>query len=137
MSDKNQKIGTWTCEQGGDAEVFQTVKRGRHFYTRCECCGLNQGTGVKRQQRIFDEAKFLDKSAVFIPSGVSASGGVVIEQEPVKKSGAPVLDFDPNEKAPEEIVQSAPVQPADKPGFARFLPGVILLAAAGVGLWMN
>lgn len=55
----NEKLGTWTCSNGGEAGVFQTKKNGRHFYTRCECCGLQQGTGKTRQQRIWNEAQWL------------------------------------------------------------------------------
>jgi hypothetical protein len=140
VNDKNQKIGTWKCERSGVADVFQTVKRGRHFYTRCDCCGLNQGTGSARQQQIFNEAQFIDKSAVVIPSGVSMAAKV-IEHEPVKPEPAKLedkrpgnADFNPKEMPADEPVKA----PADKkPGFMRFLPGVILLAAAGVGVWMS
>lgn len=138
MNEKNQKIASWVCERGGQADVFQTVKRGRHFYTRCDCCGLNQGTGSARQQQIFDEAVFLDKSAVVIPSGVSASGAKVIEPDPEKKPAVenighvPGDDFDPS-----AVVDD--VEPVtEKPRSAmRFFPAVVLLAAAGFGLWMN
>jgi hypothetical protein len=138
VNEKNQKIASWVCERGGQADVYQTVKRGRHFYTRCDCCGLNQGTGAARQQQIFDEAVFLDRSAVAVPSGVSAAGAKVVEQEPVKKPAAesvnpgPGADFDPS-----AIVESGE-QEQEKPRSAlRFLPAVALLVAAGAGLWMN
>lgn len=143
MSGRNPKIGTWKCERGGAADVFQTVKKGRHFYTHCECCGLNQGTGSRRQQQIFNEAQFIDKTSVVIPSGVSMSesseSSKVIEHEPVR----PALEKIPNAAAadfdPKEIPADEP-KPSDKKiaGIARFLPGLALFAlAAGAGLWMN
>lgn len=134
MKPANPKIGVWTCEQGGTAEVFQTVKRGRHFYTKCECCGLNQGTGAGRQQRIFNEAKFIDRAAIAIPSGVTVGGGNVIDQ-PAKGQERIALDFDPTEPAPQSEAESEPTKAGA--GFKRFLPGVLFIAAAGVGLWMN
>ena len=67
----NQVIGYWTCQEGGKAEVFQTKKRGRHFYTRCTCCGFQQGTGANRQQKIYDEAEFLSGVTVVKPSNVN------------------------------------------------------------------
>lgn len=133
MKQTNPKIGHWTCEQGGDAEVFQTVKRGRHFYTKCECCGLNQGTGAARQQRIFDGAQFIDRAAIAIPSGVTIAGGKVIDQ-PAQEPEKVALDFDPTEPAEGEVVSERPPVEAN---FKRFLPGILFVAAAGVGLWMN
>ena len=135
MNEKNQKIADWVCDQGGAAEVFQTVKRGRHFYTRCDCCGLNQGTGTVRQQKIFDEAVFLDKSGVVIPSGVSV-GAKVIEREPVKTLESENISHGPEDFDPSEVSEDLEVQ--EKPRSAlRLLPAVVLLAAAGAGLWMS
>ncbi len=133
MKTQNQKIGTWECERGGAADVFQTVKRGRHFYTKCECCGLNQGTGAGRQQQIFDEAQFIDKTAVVIPSGVTAGGARVIESAPEPKKIESVSDFDPAQ--PLESEPKA-VATSDR-SMVRMMPGVLFLLAAGVGLWMS
>lgn len=132
MKTTNPKIGVWKCERGGEAEVFQTVKRGRHFYTKCDCCGLNQGTGAGRQQQIFDQAQFFDRAAIVIPSGVTASGAKVIEQKPEPEKIA--HDFDPSQPAPEDEKSEA-VAPSG--GIKRFIPGLAFLAAAGVGLWMS
>lgn len=133
MKSANPKIGVWKCERGGVAEVFQTVKRGRHFYTKCDCCGLNQGTGVGRQQQIFDEAEFFDRAAIVIPSGVTAGGAKVIESSPVEPEKI-ADDFDPSRPVPEEE-KSAPVEQGG--GIKRFIPGLVFLTAAGVGLWMS
>ena len=131
MKTVNQKIGTWECERGGLADVFQTVKRGRHFYTKCECCGLNQGTGAGRQQQIFDEAQFIDKTSVVIPSGVTVGGARVIESAPEPKKIE--LDFDPAQPVESE---SKAVQVKER-SIVRFVPAIAFLAAAGVGLWMS
>lgn len=138
----NPQLGYWTCERGGKADVYQTLKKGRHFYTKCSCCGLNQGTGTARQQAIFDEAEFFQEVTIARPSGVvdKADPGAVVndppkvEHKPKQKpepKAAP--DFDPT------LPVDEPVQVIDEPkkGFARFLPGVILLVAAGVGAWMG
>lgn len=130
--ERNEVLGHWTCEQGGRAEVMQTKKRGRHFYTRCDCCGLNQGTGQKRQQRIFDEAEFSDRAALVIPSNVEVGNVIPDKSEPVPKPEP--ADFDPTEPEPESEpsgVTSGAV------GFKKFIPGAVLLLAAGVGVWMN
>jgi hypothetical protein len=137
VNEKNQKIASWVCERGGQADVYQTVKRGRHFYTRCDCCGLNQGTGSARQQQIFDEAVFIDKGTIVVPSGVSVSGAKVVDLDAVKKIegeglGRGAGDFDPSEAV--DSVEPAPEKPRSA---LRFFPVVVLLAAAGAGLWMN
>lgn len=134
MKTVNPKIGVWKCERGGIAEVFQTTKRGRHFYTRCDCCGLNQGTGAGRQQQIFDEAQFIDRAAIAIPSGVTVGGAKVIDLPPPEPEKI-ALDFDPTEPPAPSETKSEPEQTGA--GFKRFLPGVLFIAAAGVGLWMS
>jgi hypothetical protein len=143
VSEPNPVIGSWQCSEGGSAEVKQTKKRGRHFYTQCECCGLQQGTGAALQQRIWDEAEFLPGVAVVRPSNVLEKGNTVSEtgaSEPAKATEpasepepkAPG-DFDPNE--PEPISEPEPTQS----GFsgAKIIAGLALLAAAGVGAWMG
>lgn len=137
---KNELLGHVTCPQGGRAEVRQTKKAGRHFYTSCECCGLNQGAGQARQQHIYDNAEFLQGVTVVRPSNVTETAKPVNDPEPVKPAEAsepeskgqlePVGDFDPAATEPES--NNAPASR----GLVRFLPGVILLAAAGVGAWM-
>lgn len=138
-STNNILLGHVKCSQGGRAEVRQTSKRGRHFYTRCDCCGLNQGTGAARQQHIYDNAEFIAGVTIVKPSNVDETSDAVgdskrieavqeSEREPAPKREA-VGDFDPtaSESEPEK---------SEPRGLVRFLPGVILLAAAGVGAWM-
>lgn len=138
MKPKNEKLGTWKCSAGGTADVFQTKKLGRHFYTHCACCGLNQGTGAARQQKIFDEAVFINPSAVLVPSNVKV-GNVVssvppeLEKPESVKQSAPAQDFNPNEPV-EQVAQSAPAQPFPT---GKLFAGVVLLLAAGAGAWMN
>lgn len=137
----NELLGHVVCSQGGRAEVRQTKKAGRHFYTSCECCGLNQGTGQTRQQHIYDKAEFLPGVTVVRPSNVVETAKPVGEPEPEKPpvsgepepkpKAEPVSDFNPYES--EQVSEPSPASR----GVVRFLPGVILLAAAGVGVWMG
>lgn len=128
----NQLLGHWKCERGGNAEVFQTKKRGSHFYTRCDCCGLNQGTGAGRQQDIYDNAVFLSGVTVVKPSNVSDTPGQkVIEHEPVRVE--PVTrDFDPAID-----IQDEPVEEPEKKTGGVLLPLSIFFAAVGAGLWLS
>lgn len=134
----NELLGYWVCPEGARAEVYQTKKQGRHFYTRCDCCGLNQGTGKTRQQSIFDTAEFLNRDAVVIPSGVVV-GAVVNDSEqpktPANESEQQKTDFDPQQMKAE---QAQSVQPEKSGGaFKAILPLAILGLAIGAGAWMN
>ncbi|WP_444884853.1 hypothetical protein [Microbulbifer sp. PSTR4-B] len=71
---QNPVIGHWQCPEGSKAEVRQAAKRGRHFYTSCDCCGVNMGAGAARQTKIWREAEFLQGADVFKPSNVSDEG---------------------------------------------------------------
>ena len=136
----NEKIGTWVCSNGGVADVYQTIKAGRHFYTRCNCCGLVQGTGKALQQRIYDNAKFIDKGAIAVPTGVDigafldAEVGREIEQPkaPVNddKQQNAAVDFDPN-----EIEQSEPVRGESGGILKKIAPFAVVAAAIGAGIW--
>lgn len=138
MTEPNQVLGHWRCEQGGTAEVKQTRKRGNHFYTNCDCCGLNQGTGQKRQQRIWDEAKFLTGVTVVRPTNVTIQSGAIASEsekvsEPVGEvQSEAVSDYTPAPSGAPEVVERSG-------GFnkAKLFGGLVLLAAAGVGAWMN
>lgn len=127
----NPLLGHWTCEQGGRAEVRQTKKQGRHFYTRCECCGLNQGTGKKRQQAIYDNTEFLQGVTVSRPSGVEDKGRVVSEQPEIEpeKLPPPTGDFDPGEVEDDEQPQEADSKP-------KLLALGAFALALGVGAWL-
>lgn len=138
----NEKIGTWVCGGGGVADVYQTKKQGKHFYTRCDCCGLVQGTGKALQQRIYDTAKFIDKSAIAVPSGVDIGAFLDAEVgQEFKQTEAPVnndkqqseaVDFDPT-----EIEESEPVRREGVGFFKKIVPFFVVAAAVGVGAWMG
>lgn len=138
---QNPKLGTVRCPAGGVADVYQTRKRGRHFYTRCECCGLMQGTGQKRQQYIWDNAEFLPGVTVHKPANVEDAGKGEPEQTGGEQTGgklaysAPEPDFDPAEE-PEEPGQEGENENKRpiRTGLAAL--GVTLLAV-GAGLWMS
>jgi len=135
MKEINILLGHWTCERGGRAEVRQTKKAGRHFYTRCDCCGLIQGTGSKRQQDIYDNAEFIPGVIVVRPSSVNEKSAKVVDEQPKKepeKIGAPVQDFDPTLKTDEPEKE-----PAAKKGLSVFVPGLVFVVAAGLGVWIS
>lgn len=131
MREQNPLLGHWQCPEGGRAEVYQTKKAGRHFYTRCACCGLMQGTGAALQQRIFDQAVFLPAVAVVAPSNVVMDKSRVVEVEPVVTK--PALDFDPSEPVPDERVEAA----TEKPRFDFLVPLGAFLVAGAAALWMH
>lgn len=129
----NQLLGHWTCERGGNAEVYQTKKRGSHFYTRCECCGLNQGTGAGRQQDIYDKAIFVPGVTVVKPSNVGESGKNIINDSPKVEPEKlpPPGDFDPTVVDPEQAKEP------EKKASGVWLPLSIFVAAVGAGIWMG
>lgn len=130
----NEVLGTWTCSAGGEAQVFQTKKQGKHFYTRCDCCGLNQGTGKARQQSIWDNAKFIDKSSLAVPSCVDVGGFIEFEQPGRKedtKQPEQSSDFDPSEMKTEQVQQP------QKSTISKLAPFLVVAAAIGVGAWMG
>ncbi|HCS65472.1 MAG TPA: hypothetical protein DIW64_16185 [Cellvibrio sp.] len=129
MKEQNPILGHWTCPQGGKAEVYQTKKAGRHFYTRCACCGLMQGTGAALQQSIFDNAEFIAGISVVAPSNVVMDRSRVVEGEIAK----PALDFDPSEPVQGEEVEAAP----EKSKFNYLVPLGAFLAAGAAALWMH
>lgn len=135
----NEIIGYWTCPEGGKAEVTQTKKRGRHFNTRCDCCGFNQGTGAPRQQKIWDQAEFLPGVTVVRPSNVTETQAKPPVNEPEPETvpatvEQPALteldDYDPDELSdpePEPETEQAP--PAAGSGL-RKAAGVSLILGA-------
>lgn len=139
----NPQLGYWTCERGGKAEVYQTLKKGRHFYTKCSCCGLNQGTGTARQQAIFDEVELFAEVTIARPSGVvdKADPGAVVNDPPKvehKPRQKPVPkvepDFDPTLPADEPVA----VEPEpEKKSSGVLLALSVFAAAVGVGVWMG
>lgn len=93
-------LGYITCPEGEKAEVRQTSKRGAHFYTRCTCCGLMQGTGDKVQQKIWDNAEWLPGAVFSRPSRVVDRGRVpVVSVESVE----PVATIEQKPSEPESV----------------------------------
>ncbi len=135
---KNPILGKIKCELGSYAEVRQTIKRGRHFYTDCECCGKNQGTKQKRQQKIWDEAEFLEGAVVVKPSNVTdtvkpTQSEVVSEPEGQVQAESDD-DFNPNADL-ETADEDAPAS-GSKIKKAAAAVGVVLLGVGG-GLWLS
>lgn len=136
---ENPKLGTVGCPAGGVADVYQTRKRGKHFYTRCECCGLLQGTGQKRQQFIWDNAEFLPGVTVHKPANVDDTGKGEAEPEAAQEPESapePASDFDP--AAEPEPVNQELEQEQSGSGIKTGLAAVgVTLLAVGAGLWMS
>lgn len=136
----NPKLGTVPCPAGGVADVYQTRKRGRHFYTRCTCCGLLQGTGQKRQQQIWDSAEFLPGVTVHKPANVEDGGQgepePTVAPEAPQPAAAPAGDFDPAADTEPETEEQEPE--ASGGGIRKGLAAVgVTLLAVGAGLWMS
>lgn len=147
MAESNPVLGAIQCPMGNEAQVYQTKKRGRHFYTRCKCCGLQQGTGAERQTDIWSRAKFIADVTVVKPSNVTDSGPTPVnEPEPASEpkaaesgqaslSGATQGDFDPNAE-PEDSGERE--QTAGGSGWRKAAAAVgITTVAAGIGWWMS
>ncbi|WP_086931445.1 hypothetical protein [Agarilytica rhodophyticola] len=151
----NVQIGTWKCSCcGEDAKVFQTKKRGAHFYTYCDASGWNQGTRAARQNKIWREASFKPGLTVTRPSNVTESEPNVVtevsEDEPIvttelteveviaeteltENLGEVETDFNPNEAAEpsSELEESGSRLP-------NIVAGIALIGSAiGGWLWTN
>ncbi|TVZ37678.1 hypothetical protein P886_2021 [Alteromonadaceae bacterium 2753L.S.0a.02] len=141
MSEPNKLLGHWTCPEGGKADVYQTKKRGRHFYTRCDCCGLQQGTGASRQQKIYNEAEFIPGVDFPLPANVSADkkpASQPVTEKPAEPAKATLPDFDPNEAKESEPESEAVTEPASGNGGLMLALGLVGMGlAAGVGAWMS
>lgn len=156
MATKNEVIGHWTCSLGGRAEVTQTKKAGRHFNTRCDCCGFSQATGAKRQQLIWDQAQFIAGKTVAKPSNVSdskQSEPVVTQPESEQETNAeqeykPKSEPEPEQEATlgdyvplskrEEVTEEVTEQVPEGSGVGgKLMAGAAFCLALGVGIWMN
>lgn len=130
-------LGHIECQMGERAEVRQTSKRGAHFYTRCDCCGLMQGTGAKVQQKIWDKAEWLPGAVYSRPSNVTDKGlepvaaiEVVpaIEQKPVEREGVEEYELGDFESEIEES-QNEPAESGEGVKKGLLALGVTVLAA--------
>jgi len=120
------------------AEVYQTKRSGRHFYTDGCACGRNDGTKAPRQQRIWDEAKFLDDSSVHRPSNVTdePKGEIVTETVPDAPDTVDVdADQGGGEPADEDDIDIGDAP--RKRGKGLIALGVVLLSTVGGVLWMG
>ncbi len=135
----NPKLGSIKCALGNQADVYQTTKRGSHFYTRCECCGLMQGTKAQIQQHIWDNTEWVEGVERRQPSNVNATQSEpVSELAPPPAKREPVVDddFDPNA----EPVGDEP-EPEHGSGSSGLRKGLMALGAmvlgVGGGMWLS
>lgn len=142
---QNPVIGHWQCTEGGKAEVRQAAKRGRHFYTQCECCGVQMGTGAARQTKIWNEAEFLPGVNVIKPGNVTDEGqgeSLPAVREAAEPKPEPAKGGDgeaggrwkPGMGEPEET-ETETEQPSGNRGPLVALG--VALAALGAGVWMS
>ncbi len=111
------RVDCFTC--GERSAVMQTKRKGAHLYTRCSSCGLDQRTGAKVQQKIWNEAEWLGLPPT-PPENVIPNKP--IESQPkAEQTGAE--DFDPTLT---DETEQEPVKQASKKGL--ILVGVLGLA---------
>lgn len=116
----SQVIGKYTCPVGGaEAQIQQGNRKGKHFITRCECCGFNQGTGKARQQRIWDEAEWIGETPE-PPVNVTVTKS---EGSRPKTETEPDRDFEPDLDL---------VEREEQPKKSK--KGLVALVVAGVGV---
>ncbi len=137
----NEIIGTWQCGGGGTADVMQTKRRGKHLYTNCACCGLNQGTGAAFQTRLWNESTFKPGATVIKPSNVTDDKpGQSVKSEPEPVGGAVTESESPNddeEYSPQAIDEKETETETGGGGSAFGLLAGLVLVGSGIGgyLW--
>ncbi|WP_127455164.1 hypothetical protein [Streptomyces sp. B29(2018)] len=144
---QNPVIGHWQCPIGGRAIVRQATKRGRHFYTQCDCCGVQMGTAAQRQTKIWQEAEFSppDGVTVYKPNNVNdehqapanlPAPGEFEAVDPEKPASPEAAErWKPGQSEPAEGDQE-PEQPTSGNRGALVALGVAAIAAIG-GAWMG
>lgn len=98
----SEVIGRYTCPVGGErGTIQQTNRKGKHFATRCTCCGFNQGTAAKWQQWLWNNAEWVGETPE-PPINVTL-GERVKEPEPESQA-----DFDPETEMHETETETKP-----------------------------
>lgn len=135
-------IGHWQCPDCGEqCEVGQAARRGHHFYTNCgqERCGINQGTGAGRQNRIWREAQFLSGVTVKRPANVTEDGQPRPVNEPAPEpAGEPKPTEQASEAAPfdpDSVTEGEPGRTGA--GAGRVLGAAVVLASIVGGVLLK
>lgn len=135
----NPLLGEVRCDDcGGVRYVYQSKRKGKHLYTRCGACGIDQRTGAAPQA----------KMAQYVPVGTLAT-----EPEPAQTAPEPAPDPTPAtdtdgqdvfftgdpvtiEPTPEPDSEPVPDQPEPKRGggIGGLIFGLLLILAPALAL---
>ena len=132
-SDDVKPLGEVVCPVGGQvAYVYKARGRRQTLYSRCECCGCNQGNGPAFQRALsqFVPVGSINRGAI----GQQTGAAPVTEPKPEpKEAGATPVTEPTREPAPDDFDPDAePVQEPKKPGRVGLL---LTLLAAGAGVY--
>jgi len=125
----NDVLGYAPCECGKKKQVMQAKRKGDHLYTRCDDCGLDQRTGGRVQQKIWNSTEWINGPPKK-PENVDITVKVDREQVAKPSNNKALEDFDPTETLTESDRKSKP-----KGRILPILGGLLTLAAAGVAIW--
>ena len=132
----NEVLGSIPCDCGRNADVMQTKRAGKHLYSRCADCGLDQRTGAKVQTRLWLETEWRNGVKPPRPSNVSESATKPATETATEKpsSGGAFEDFEPDtlaaEKATNEATKNKP-----KGRFGVVAGGLLIITALGAAIW--
>ncbi|MBE0507793.1 MAG: hypothetical protein IBX50_13965 [Marinospirillum sp.] len=132
MSINNPVLGVCECpECGGQASVMQSKRRGRHLYTNCSSCGLDQRTGAEVQNRLWHGTEW--KTGVdpmhHRPSSVvdGWKPKPQAEPQPSVAPAEPMPDWSPDDPADQ---QESAVKPKSGAGRALVALGLTVATVA-------
>lgn len=137
MATKNNAVlGYMTCEAGGRASVHRAVRgKGRHFYTRCDCCGCDQRTGATFQTHVYNSTQWLGDKPIapvnYLGEGAPKSEPVVQPTEPSSDAGL-ADDWQPKEEPKKEAVGQPKGRLALSLLVSLALGGLALIVGRGV-----
>ena len=125
----NEVLGYCPCPScDGEVEVMQAKRQGKHLYSRCrDGCGLDQRTGKKPQQWLWDNTSWIDGPPV-PPENVTVDSVKESTEKPSNNAGS--VDFDPEEKPAEEQPKKQP-----KGGIFKVLALGIAVLTVGGAVW--
>lgn len=125
----NDVLGYAPCGCGKKKQVMQAKRKGDHLYSRCDDCGLDQRTGARVQQKLWDSAEWIDEPPT-PPENVDIT--VKVDREKVAKpSSDKVLeDFD----LTVNLTESKPKTKA-KGRILPMLGSALVIAGVGVAIW--
>lgn len=121
--DDVKPLGEVRCHAGGIAYVFKARGRRGTLYSRCECCGCQQGSGQAFQGHL----------AQYVPVGTlehltaQTAPGVGLETETVTEKEPELTEI-----GTEAVTEPEPELTENEPEQRPAKAGLLLLLAAGV-----